>query len=267
MTIWSASPFYDELDVLEIKLAELDPVVDVFVISEAPTTHSGLPKPLHFAENMDRFERWLPKIRHVVCELPTVPGNWPREHSQREQLGRGFAGLEANDLIVLSDADEIPRASLVADMDAGVYPLPINVAFPIHVYRLDWRWPGRGWCALRFFRGRDLRWNGQLGYWTGMQTMQGMGMEELVGDEYGWHFSYVGDAARIAGKIEAIADEWVKGNPDWKDPDWIQGCIETGKDVYGRETRQSERIPISELPKYVQENRDKFAHLIGSEGV
>lgn len=47
--------FFNELDVLEIRLRELDGVVDRFVLVEATLTHQGKPKPLLYAENKERF--------------------------------------------------------------------------------------------------------------------------------------------------------------------------------------------------------------------
>ena len=78
MRTWSLTSFFNELDVLEIRLAELDPVVDVFIIAEAAKTHSGEHKPLYFQENRERFAPWLDKIRHIVVKFPKLGGAWER---------------------------------------------------------------------------------------------------------------------------------------------------------------------------------------------
>ena len=56
-----AFPFNDELDMLELRLGTLDAVVDYFVLVESPRTFSGMPKPLYYAENKDRFAKWSPQ--------------------------------------------------------------------------------------------------------------------------------------------------------------------------------------------------------------
>ena len=70
--VFDCFPFFNELDVLEIRLAELDALVDHFVIVEATRTHTGKPKPLYFADNRKRYDRYAHKIIHVVADdLPS----------------------------------------------------------------------------------------------------------------------------------------------------------------------------------------------------
>ena len=57
-------PFFREFDLLELRLAVLDSIVDRFVIVEGTRTFSGQSKPLWFVEHRDRYAKWLPKIRH-----------------------------------------------------------------------------------------------------------------------------------------------------------------------------------------------------------
>jgi hypothetical protein len=69
--IIDAFPLFNELDILELRLTELSPVVDRFVIVEANRTHKGTLKPLHYAENAQRFAEWKDKIVHVVWRYAT----------------------------------------------------------------------------------------------------------------------------------------------------------------------------------------------------
>jgi hypothetical protein len=60
-----------------IRLRELDPVVDGFVLMEAVHTFAGLPKPLCFAENRARFEASANKIgHHIVDDMHDLSGAW-----------------------------------------------------------------------------------------------------------------------------------------------------------------------------------------------
>ena len=116
--IYDCFTFYNELDLLEIRLNELDPIVDHFVLCEAPVTFKGKPKPLLFKENRERFERFLPKIAHIVVDdMPTGPDKksvyWQRQTFQRNAIRRGLGDADADDFIILSDLDEIPRATAV----------------------------------------------------------------------------------------------------------------------------------------------------------
>jgi len=116
--IFDCFPFFNELDLLEIRLNELSDVVDFFVLVEATKTHRGLPKPLYFERNKDRFAAFLPKIIHVIVDdLPDIdesePSRWVRENHQRQAIIRGLETAGWRDWIIVTDVDEIPRATCV----------------------------------------------------------------------------------------------------------------------------------------------------------
>jgi len=111
--------FFNELDLLEVRLETLAPHVDYFVLAESPMTYRADPKPLYFQENKERFAKFLPKIRHIIVDdLPTEKGfdhNWQRETLQRAALERGLADARDEDIIMLSDLDEIPSPSKIQE--------------------------------------------------------------------------------------------------------------------------------------------------------
>ena len=113
--VYDCFQFYNEFDVLEIRLAELDPLVDHFVLVEATHTHTGKPKPLHFTENRKRYERYAHKIIHIVLDdLPLDdPSHFARDIHQREAILRGLGGAQPDDRILFSDCDEIPKPHLL----------------------------------------------------------------------------------------------------------------------------------------------------------
>src|SRR6476620_1912740 len=102
---------FNELDLLELRLRELDALVHRFVLVEAPRTFTGLPKPLHFKQNRDRFQPFLPKI--VYVELEEFPADlasaWDREYFSRRAIMRGLDSAAPDDLVLISDVDEIPK--------------------------------------------------------------------------------------------------------------------------------------------------------------
>lgn len=116
--IFDCFTFFNELDVLEIRLAELNDVVDHFVIVEATLSFSGKPKPLVFQENAARFARYADKIIHVVVDdMPVDTTNaWDREYFQRNAIMRGLLGAAPDDIVMISDADEIPRAAVISEI-------------------------------------------------------------------------------------------------------------------------------------------------------
>jgi beta-1,4-mannosyl-glycoprotein beta-1,4-N-acetylglucosaminyltransferase len=68
MRVFDSFIFFNELDLLELRLNILNDVVDYFVLTESPWTVSGNPKPLYYQENKDRFEKFNHKIIHNITE-------------------------------------------------------------------------------------------------------------------------------------------------------------------------------------------------------
>ena len=144
MKIYCASQFFCELDTLELRLEILDPVVDYFIITESNLTWSGIPKPFYYDENKERFKKFWPKIIYQMhTSLPTDYVNlspdiakdemerkviervmtgkhWPHEHVpygrdtyEKESLLMGMKNCELDDMVILSDLDEIPDPATI----------------------------------------------------------------------------------------------------------------------------------------------------------
>ena len=269
MTTWSCSMFYNEVDILEIRLAELCDVVDIFVLVEATSTHMGKPRELVYPQYEDtRFFPWRDQIRYIPIAFPEGMGDWERENYQREQAGIGLRGLQPDDLVIISDLDEILSAETVRRAQRGEIPVPCNLSFPIHPYRLDWQWDvlqdGFNRCTIVY--GSELTeipgvgFAGVHGAMRHHNAIGRPGRVGLVGD-YGWHFTYIGDEERIVDKSYSIADEWVKGLAT---QETARAAIEQGIDIFGRDDRPSHRVALESLPVYVQQNPQRFAHILGA---
>lgn len=266
---WSVSTFNDELDVLEIRLTELDKCVDRFVITEATVTQRNQPKPLYFNDNKERFAKWLPKIEHVIVEdMPGgegVEADWVRERFQRNASERGlYPNLNAGDMVLVSDLDEIPFPDVLESL--WEQP-PIRVLMDMFVYRLNWRWLDRA-CVIGStasvipaanFPGRLIH-DVLVGSWV-----------TVTDGVAGWHLAYQGDIGRIRRKMTCIADRFYeqlvpdekKGDPDvFLTDGWIQESIDTGRDIYGRDYRPSEWVGLEEMPPCVQANPERYAHMM-----
>ena len=112
--VYDCFSFFNELDLLEIRLNTLDSVVDKFVLVEATKTHNGKDKPLVYNENAKRFARFHDKIIHIVVDsFPEFESSWTFENYQRNQIVRGLHGAKEDDVVLLSDIDEIPNPKLV----------------------------------------------------------------------------------------------------------------------------------------------------------
>jgi len=186
--------FYNELDILELRLRNLDKYVDLFVLSESPETHSGNPKPLFFNENKERFTQWLPKIRHVICPPCSSSGLWDKEKFQRQCILNGMDGIPDDATVLISDVDEIPDLEILSSLDKKK---TYSVHMTMFEFSFDYIFTGEPWFGTvitnakafsslgpNFFR--DNRW--KFPYVTG-----------------GWHCSSFGDADHVWNKIKNYA--------------------------------------------------------------
>lgn len=127
--IFDAFMFFDELDLLEIRLNILNDHVERFILVEATTTFSGQPKKLVFDKNRERFAAFVSKIEHVIVrDMPCDPSNrWPAEYFQRNAIMRGLTRARNCNWVIVSDVDEIWNPQIVSEFpDHG--PFAISVA-------------------------------------------------------------------------------------------------------------------------------------------
>ncbi len=261
--VYDCFTFFNELELLEVRLIELDGVVDRFVIAEATQTHQGKPKPLFFKENIDRFKLWLHKISHVVVDFPVDlkpavigfgPNHpetmaWGREQYQRNALMWALNDLQSNDICIISDVDEIPRASAVAlyRSDMGFCYLEME----LYQYYLNF-WGGK-WPEARILPFDLLKHITPCGARYSQLSLQTPGNKIENG---GWHFSYMGGPERVLAKLNAFAHTNLTGTS----LNYISPKIEKGEDLFQRPDQpEMKKVTIdSTWPKYIFNNPHFF---------
>jgi beta-1,4-mannosyl-glycoprotein beta-1,4-N-acetylglucosaminyltransferase len=280
MAIYDCFTFFNELDILELRLEELDACVDYFVIGEATRTFSNEPKPLHFAENRDRFARFLPKIIHVVIDdLPAEGDAWDREAFQRDALVRGLGTAKPDDIILISDVDEIPFPSHIARLtpeamqgrawfiECDYYTYKLNLA-------IENKWVGL--CAIRAIQKKHLPGMQQFRGFRARQSRRlpmpvnqainvaknvfrvGSPLIHVLVEHGGWHFTFVNTPEKIRYKIASYAHQ-ERNTPEFNNLANIQRLIAEGRSVCGRRLR---RVGIELMPRTVQENLERWRHLL-----
>lgn len=216
--------FYNELDILAIRLEELYPVVDEFVLVESNKTFRGAQKPWIFEENKDRFAKYLDKINHIMLvddnkfsSNPKIEP-WDREHWQRAQIARGFQGLKSNDIVIVSDVDEIPRREIVASLNPET-----TVRFACRMYYYGINVYAGGCGALKAARYSSFT--------TPANLRHSEPPEEIA--DAGWHFSYIGDAAHISNKLSSFS-HWELDTPEVNNLQAIDERMARGEDIWGQ---------------------------------
>jgi len=251
--VFDCFTFMNELDLLEIRLEELASVVDHFVLVEATKTFSGKEKPLVFHENRERFAKFLHKIVHVpLAYLPLAPKNpWELEAFQRNAILRGLTDARSDDLVMISDLDEIPRAGAVASFAgaAGAF-VQTWYYYKLNCENVSGQPPEPLSVILRaglLATPQDVRYH----------------RHELVPiQEGGWHFSYLGDETTIREKIQAFSHQELN-EERFTDESAIRRRVNAGEDLFDRPGFAWRFVPLDErFPRFVRENRSNLSHLI-----
>lgn len=207
MTIYDAFPFHDELDLLEMRLYELESIPNLkHILVEATVTHQDNPKPLYFADNRERFAPWADRIIHVVADvLPTVdddPDPWARELAQRTYITKGLGDAQPDDILLQSDVDEIPHPLVVRNL--RLHPGSGFVAFRQrgHFWAVDWEYPP-GWSGTVAVRVGDS--DGNMPRMRSMRNLvRQLGQVQGGRPTGGWHFSWLGGRERAIHKVGAF---------------------------------------------------------------
>lgn len=260
--------FYNELELLEIRLNELDNAVDKFILVESTVTHAGKPKPLYFNENKERFSRFLHKIKHIIVDTIPMddseswpPGDtWVRENYQRNILKDYLTEATDDDVIIISDIDEIPRASAVSSYDPRIGMRSLNQRmyfYWLNCLAIDFAWTGPRILGYKEFKERNVT----------LSKLRYLPCATI--DNAGWHFCFQGGVDKIIDKIESWPHSHEYNIPSITNRDWIIKAINTPCDVltgididvsFGyQHPRLLEFVFVDEsFPEHVLNNLDKF---------
>ena len=272
--IYDTFPFFNELDLLEIRLNILDPVVDRFVLVEATRTFTGKPKPLYYENNKSRFSAFADKIIHVIVDdYPPFESPWTNENHQRNCILRGLTDAKPDDRILLNDLDEIPRPELVREYAAkpGLFRFDLDYfAYFLNCRNVsDPHWNPAKYLSysdlLHCLDGKPVDYSDMLLPAVNQGTTPTMirrssGFKARTIPHAGWHFSSLGGGQAVLDKMTAFAHaEYDK--PEKHDIRQIERQIRSGESpLYAIHTFA---VPLDDsFPSYIVENRQKFEHLL-----
>ena len=219
MAIYDAFPFHDELDLLEMRLTELERIPDLrHILVEATVTHQDRPKPLFYAENRERFAPWADRIIHVVADvLPTVaddPDPWARELAQRTYITKGLVDAEPDDILMQSDVDEIPHPLVVRNLRLPKGSGVLAFRQRGHFWAVDWEYPP-GWSGTTAVRVGDS--DGNMPRMRSLRNLvKQIGGAPGARPSGGWHFSWLGGPEVAMRKVGSfchpeVEDRIVRG--------------------------------------------------------
>jgi beta-1,4-mannosyl-glycoprotein beta-1,4-N-acetylglucosaminyltransferase len=278
--IFDCVTFFDNWEVLEIRLEELNEVVDFFVVVEATHSHAGRPKSLLFRENMHRFRRFQKKIISIVIDDMPVHGTTIDRQAiaayQRKQTKRGLNLCRPGDIVLFSDVDEIPRAAKFVSIILHLTLRPKHTLFlvqQLYYYFLNGRvhsnesnWVGTAICRYATFGelwdydcSVFREWTAARMPYSVSPPLTHRGEHLLTGG--GWHFSYLGGAERIVEKIVNF-EETTLDRSEFKDIESVRKKIDEGQDLFER-GGHIEYCPIDRsYPSCIRKHPAKYARLV-----
>lgn len=243
--------FLNELELLDIRLHELDKIVDKFVLVESTVTFTNKKKPLIYDNNKSQFKKYHKKIEHIiVADSPNVFGNpWIIENHQLSSVLRGLKYCKEDDYVLISCVDEIPKAERVSQwlLKPGKHKaFEQNLTYYYLNYFVN---NNESWLGTRLYKYKDL-----LSY-KSPYIARFTPVDVRIPDG-GWHFSYIGGIKRVQTKLASFSHQEFN-NSEYNTEEKILLAMREGKDLFQRGLK-FKFAKYSLLPKYVQENSELF---------
>jgi glycosyltransferase involved in cell wall biosynthesis len=271
MKVIDSFTFFNEFDMLKLRLDYLNDVVDHFIISESNYTHSGKLKPYYLDEiwndipkeiqNKITRLKYEPDINQInipqnvkVCDYEN--GNWKLEREQRDIISKNLFEFSLSDLFMISDVDEIPQKEVIRELISNSHRLNNDFVF---VAKCDmFYYNFSTWC--------NNVWAGTV--FSNIQTALKMGCDYFRSKRFqlepiesgGWHFSYFGDVEKIKTKLQSFAHQEFNKD-EYKNDLNILDAIKNKKDIFHR----SEDFKSYNFNNYPEDLRNLIATIFSKE--
>ncbi len=249
--------FFNEKELVELRIKYLDEIVDYFVVVEADITHQGKKKKWNFPEilkkNLGNFSKKIQYHQlHIDLEkiknedsfiIDNIKGDDAHrvDNFQRNYIKNACSKFSKEDILIISDIDEIPSKNKLKFILTSDFKKIAPVVFEQHLFHID--------CNYE----RIESWRGSIV--TTMEICNAYSPHKLRRarnrishfTDAGWSFSSFGGPERIKEKFEAFAHK--EYNDDkFKSTEHIKNCQQTGSDLFGRKVK-SRKIEKNFFPE------------------
>jgi beta-1,4-mannosyl-glycoprotein beta-1,4-N-acetylglucosaminyltransferase len=296
MKIFDCFMYFDEEIVLDVRLNTLNEFVDYFVIVESKYNHRGEPRKLLF--NIEKFKKFRDKIIYLVHdEIPEqleiindndnnedkkssdyIMNALYRENGQRNFIVNGLEKAKDNDLILISDVDEIPNLSeidvkkinqriILFKQDMFYYKF--NLTIP------NFKWTGTKGCKKKNLINPQWLRNIKDRKYSFLRldiifSDKKYNSVKII-DNGGWHFSNIKTAKEIKHKLKSYLHHR-EFDEEPLTTDQIQEVIENKKAIYDLKVDKTVnkigngsklvKFELNKLPSYIQENKETYKEWI-----
>lgn len=273
MKIFDCFTFFNELELLELRLKILSPYVDYFILVESNITFRGEEKPFYFNPNDSIFQPYIHKIIHLKYENKpqlTKPNDYSLEIQQRNYITKGLEQsntCQENDIIIISDLDEIPNPDILRQLKTNSISTKNNVLKLHRIFRKRKNkfiaYSKYIQLLLNYYQNNSIldileitplsfsqnhyyyyinylhpdKWYGSvISFYKNMQTPQNLRNLRRrlpIIKNGGWHFAYMGGIERILKKVNSTVDE--NSNRRYNKiytEKYIKECLNNGSLIY-----------------------------------
>ena len=269
MKIFDCFSYWDEDLLLDLRLNTLNQYVDYFVIVEGNKTWQNNHKNLRF--NIEKFPKFKNKIIYIPVENMPGGGNpYLRENFQRNCIERGLVNAADNDLIIISDLDEIPNLEML-------YKFKSEMRFAVFkqkhfYYKINFQsqnnpfWYGSRICVKKHLKSpqwlRGLKFK-KRPFWR----FDKFRLNNIL-DFGGWHFCNLKTPEELLYKYQNLCetnDPYIfkeKIDEKYLNLDEITKKIDLGKDIIGRDELYKKIKLDNTFPKYILDNINLYKNWI-----
>lgn len=252
-----------EVDLLKIRLNILDKYVDQFVVLEANKTFSGIPKTSFFERDRESWKQWEYKINFyyvqdwddeklwkIAKDSPNTNGadHWKQEFYNKEKMKVALSGFEDEDVIFVSDCDEIWDPLVL--MDLPVWTIGTDRIYRInqkvYSYFLNQR-SNEEWAGTLMLKYKDLK-NAILNHVR-------VANHPRIGN--GWHFTNQGGIEEVKRKLN---DSYTEQSYNTARSRQMLEDKYGHQDWFGRDFKYW--LDESEWPEYLKNNKEKYERFL-----
>ena len=273
MKIFDCFMYFDEDLLLEIRLDTLFDYVDKFIIVEANIDHAGNKREPQF--NIKKFLKYKNKINYILFKELPVHNNfykknwgpsWRRENMQRNALQIGYKDCDPDDLIMISDLDEIPNPEKIKNFtESNKYGCFVqkNFLYKMNLLNLDEpKWYGTRICKKRYLKSpqwlREVKATKRPFYKFYKPQF------DIFIDNGGWHFSSMKSAENIYKKLNSFAEQQYN-NEKFKNISVIEKKLKDRVDLFDRGYKYNTVDIDNSYPKFIVQNKNMLKEFIYNE--
>lgn len=189
---------------LELRLSIMADYVDKVVIVESDYTFTNIYKGYNLEKNLSRYEKWIDKIEYIKVRSPRFSNAWDNEFWQRDQFVLGWNDVTENDVLMISDCDEIVRPEslqYIRNSNHNYY----GIVCPISYFKFNYLntateytvWP----VAYRNAKHLKPSWMRRIPN----EREKHKPIDSVFIHHGGWHFSWLGDDEFVRNKLKSFS--------------------------------------------------------------